>query len=273
MPKLSPVRTLAGSELSNYKPGMKFLWTYALWRCYVVSPDLRATYRIQLHAGFGFADAAAIVDYLAELGISHLYSSPYLQAATGSTYGYDVVNRGELETELVMRFQQFTGPVMAKELEDTVFYCFNRLVSLNEVGGDPGRFGLSMEEFHADCAEAQTRWPRTMLASSTHDTKRSEDVHANQFIIETTGALEPNRPAMDRTESTLSQALGDPSGAQAAARTAVFVPEDSYRPMAARGERAITVAPRLSLKLAGKWDDTAIEMPPAVGATSSPVRL
>ena len=58
-------------------------------------------------------------------------------------------------TELVMRFQQLTGPVMAKGVEDTAFYCFNRLVSLNEVGGDPGSFGLSLKEFHTVCREAQ----------------------------------------------------------------------------------------------------------------------
>ena len=91
--------------------------------------------------------------------------------------------RGELETELVMLFQQLTGPVMAKGLEDTAFYCFNRLVSLNEVGGDPGHFGLSIDEFHAACAKAQARWPRAMLASSTHDTKRSEDVRARTSLL------------------------------------------------------------------------------------------
>jgi (1->4)-alpha-D-glucan 1-alpha-D-glucosylmutase len=91
--------------------------------------------------------------------------------------------RGELESELVMRFQQLTGPVMAKGVEDTAFYCFNRLVSLNEVGGDPGRFGLPQDEFHAACAETQTEWPRSMLASSTHDTKRSEDVRARLNLL------------------------------------------------------------------------------------------
>ena len=65
-----------------------------------MSPDLRATYRIQLHPGFGFTDAAAITDYLAELGISHLYCSPYLQAAPGSTHGYDVVNPQQVNQEL-----------------------------------------------------------------------------------------------------------------------------------------------------------------------------
>jgi (1->4)-alpha-D-glucan 1-alpha-D-glucosylmutase len=91
--------------------------------------------------------------------------------------------RGELESELVMRFQQLTGPVMAKGVEDTAFYCFNRLVSLNEVGGDPGRFGLSQDEFHAACAETQAEWPRSMRASSTHDTKRSEDVRARLNLL------------------------------------------------------------------------------------------
>ena len=91
--------------------------------------------------------------------------------------------RGELETELVMRFQQLTGPVMAKGVEDTAFYCFNRLVSLNEVGGDPGRFGLSPDDFHKACAETQAEWPRSMLASSTHDTKRSEDVRARLHLL------------------------------------------------------------------------------------------
>jgi len=68
-------------------------------------------------------------------------------------------------------------------VEDTAFYCFNRLVSLNEVGGDPGRFGLSPDDFHKACAEAQAQWPRSMLASSTHDTKRSEDVRARLHLL------------------------------------------------------------------------------------------
>src|SRR5439155_19090228 len=84
--------------------------------------------------------------------------------------------QGKLESELVMRFQQHTGPVMAKGVEDTVFYRYNRLVALNEVGGDPGRFGLSLAEFHEACVATQERWPHSMLTTTTHDTKRSEDV-------------------------------------------------------------------------------------------------
>ena len=90
---------------------------------------------------------------------------------------------GELESEFVMRFQQFTGPAMAKGVEDTVFYCYNRLAALNEVGGDPGRFGVSTERFHKFNCAAQRAHPCTMLASSTHDTKRSEDVRARLSLL------------------------------------------------------------------------------------------
>jgi (1->4)-alpha-D-glucan 1-alpha-D-glucosylmutase len=91
--------------------------------------------------------------------------------------------RGAMESEFVFRFQQFTGSVMAKGVEDTAFYCFNRLLSLNEVGGDPARFGVSPEAFHEFCSQVQRSYPRTMLASSTHDTKRSEDVRARISVI------------------------------------------------------------------------------------------
>jgi malto-oligosyltrehalose synthase len=79
-------------------------------------------------------------------------------------------------TAFAMKFQQFTSPVMAKGLEDTAFYQYNCLVSLNEVGSDLQRFGISAEEFHRANQERARDWPHTMLATSTHDSKRSEDV-------------------------------------------------------------------------------------------------
>jgi (1->4)-alpha-D-glucan 1-alpha-D-glucosylmutase len=91
--------------------------------------------------------------------------------------------KGEVESSLVMRFQQNTGPVMAKGLEDTVFYNFNRLVALNEVGGDPGRFGVSPARFHEECVETQRRWATSMTTTTTHDTKRSEDVRARISLL------------------------------------------------------------------------------------------
>ncbi len=90
---------------------------------------------------------------------------------------------GPLECELAMRFQQSTDPVMAKAVEDTAFYRFNRLTALNEVGGDPARFGVSLEQFHTACAEAQSERPMALLASTTHDTKRSEDVRARLALL------------------------------------------------------------------------------------------
>ncbi|HXS67726.1 MAG TPA: malto-oligosyltrehalose synthase, partial [Candidatus Polarisedimenticolia bacterium] len=85
--------------------------------------------------------------------------------------------------EFVMKFQQLTGPAMAKGLEDTAFYQFNQLVSLNEVGGDPGKFGVTVEEFHEANALAAKKCPHTMLASATHDTKRGEDVRARLNVL------------------------------------------------------------------------------------------
>ncbi len=82
-----------------------------------------------------------------------------------------------------MKFQQLTSAVMAKGLEDTAFYRYNRLISLNEVGGDPSKFGTTIEEFHQANLERLSRWPDSMLASSTHDSKRSEDVRARIDVL------------------------------------------------------------------------------------------
>ena len=83
----------------------------------------------------------------------------------------------------VGKFQQYTGPVMAKGMEDTSLYIHNRLPSLNEVGGEPERFGVSVAAFHIENAERARRWPHAMLATSTHDTKRGEDVRARINVL------------------------------------------------------------------------------------------
>ena len=92
-------------------------------------------------------------------------------------------SRGELETEFLERFQQFTSPVMAKGVEDTTFYCYNRMIGLNEVGGVPEHNGISLDQFHAYCAKLQAEHPKTMNALSTHDTKRSDDVRARLAVL------------------------------------------------------------------------------------------
>src|SRR5215218_56946 len=80
--------------------------------------------------------------------------------------------------ELVTRFQQTSPPVTAKGVEDTAFYRYGRLLALNEVGGEPARFGVSVADFHAANAERARRFPRNLLVTSTHDTKRSADSRA-----------------------------------------------------------------------------------------------
>jgi (1->4)-alpha-D-glucan 1-alpha-D-glucosylmutase len=86
-------------------------------------------------------------------------------------------------TGFAMKFQQFTSPVMAKGLEDTAFYRSNRLVSLNDVGSDLQRFGITTAEFHLANQERLRSWPHSMLATSTHDSKRSEDVRARINVL------------------------------------------------------------------------------------------
>ena len=90
---------------------------------------------------------------------------------------------GTKEAEFVARFQQFTSPVMAKGVEDTAFYDYNRLTALNEVGGNPATDGLSVSQFHEYNGHVQETFPRTMTTLSTHDTKRADDVRARLAVL------------------------------------------------------------------------------------------
>lgn len=85
--------------------------------------------------------------------------------------------------DFLMHFQQYTGALMAKGVEDTAFYIYNRLLSLNEVGGSLLHFGFSVEDFHRANEKRLRRWPYNLNASSTHDTKRSEDVRARLNVL------------------------------------------------------------------------------------------
>ena len=91
--------------------------------------------------------------------------------------------RGELETEFLLRFQQFTSPVRAKGFEDTSLYRYARLLAVNEVGSNPLRPEVSVEEFHRWCEEAQRLRPEGMVALGTHDTKRGEDARARLAVL------------------------------------------------------------------------------------------
>lgn len=89
----------------------------------------------------------------------------------------------QAQRQFVQRFQQLTGPIMAKGVEDTAFYRYTPLVSLNEVGGDPETFGLSVAAFHRANRTRRRLWPDSLLATSTHDTKRGEDVRARINVL------------------------------------------------------------------------------------------
>ncbi|AKJ29523.1 4-alpha-glucanotransferase [Caldimonas brevitalea] len=113
--------------------------------------------------------AALVVDYLAEL-MQTVHADPDPE-------------RRELGLRFVTRFQQFTAPVMAKAMEDTAFYRYHRLISLNDVGGDPRDFGTSVPAFHVANQTRARFLPHTLLGGSTHDSKRSEDVRARLDVL------------------------------------------------------------------------------------------
>lgn len=99
----------------------------------------------------------------------------------GAVMGGEV--EGWLERELALRLQQLSGPAMVVGVENTVFYRFNRMAALNELGGDPGRWPGGVAEFHEHCGRAAAKRPASMLTTSTHDTKLSEDVRARLWLL------------------------------------------------------------------------------------------
>jgi malto-oligosyltrehalose synthase len=135
------------------------------------------------------AAAAAAVTAAAAAARDHLDEQlhPALDAVRSAVLGLGEVTAEEdqraARNELIVRFGQTTGPVLAKGVEDTAFYRWSRLVALNEVGGSPDIFGISPAEFHATAGRLARRWPATMTTLSTHDTKRQEDVRARLAVL------------------------------------------------------------------------------------------
>ncbi len=164
-------------------------------------PALRDTTRGRLRAG--------LVELLASFGVYRAYLAPagpadaaareHVETAVAAATARVPARSAEIAlvarlalaegpsgpaaAEFVTRFQQTCGPVMAKGVEDTAFYRYLRLTALNEVGGDPGRFGLPVAQFHEACAAQQADWPLSQTTLSTHDTKRSEDVRARLVLL------------------------------------------------------------------------------------------
>jgi malto-oligosyltrehalose synthase len=145
----------------------------------------------RLHPALAAVAALALGEAPASGGHGPVTEEPGRRPAGVPGHGVRGLAPGETECppglaardEFVIRFQQTCGPVMAKGVEDTAFYRWPRLAALNEVGGEPDRFGIEPGEFHAFAARLARDWPATMTTLSTHDTKRQEEVRARLAVL------------------------------------------------------------------------------------------
>ncbi|MFP5261119.1 MAG: malto-oligosyltrehalose synthase [Blastocatellia bacterium] len=175
---------------------------FPVYRTYVAGPEITEQDRAYIRAAverarernpaldraLGFLEAVLLLDFPEYLAGEH---------------------KGEW-LSFAMRFQQFTSPLMAKGLEDTTFYVFNRLTSLNEVGGDPGRFGVSPAEFHSFAGRRRERHPHTLNATATHDTKRGEDTRVRIDVLsEMPGEWEMRLARWGEQNGALKKVVGD----------------------------------------------------------------
>ena len=128
---------------------------------------------------------ASLFDFFREVVLPRDPASAPAEGAIERRGGYPPADAAEIAERLrfAMKLQQYTGPVQAKGLEDTAFYRYNVLISLNEVGGDPSQIGRSVEDFHDSNVHRARHWPLEMLATSTHDTKMGEDVRARINVL------------------------------------------------------------------------------------------
>ena len=170
----------------------------------VLAPEVNRLARLLAERSGSPADAretqqlrAAIVEVLARLDIYRPYAtSPFtveaLERATAQAVAAHADLAGSIErvaihavdgSEFATRFAQAAAAVYAKGIEDTAFYRYGRLLSLNEVGGEPAHFGLRLDRFHAFASNLQANWPTAMTTLSTHDTKRGEDVRARIAVL------------------------------------------------------------------------------------------
>ena len=177
------LKRIAGSDRRNRdftfnslrRALMEIVASFPVYRTYIDSAGVREEDIRYIDWAIGLARRRA---YAGDTSVYDFIRAVLTGAAGTGAEGYSACR-----ASFIARFQQFTAPVMAKASEDTAFYIYNRLVSLNEVGGDPATFGLSLSAFHAASADRAKNWPHTMLATSTHDNKRSEDVRSRIDVI------------------------------------------------------------------------------------------
>jgi (1->4)-alpha-D-glucan 1-alpha-D-glucosylmutase len=158
-------RHLPGDQAANRAAAVELAARLPVYRTYVTERVSDADRAVVATAG---AAAARRLDAAGRTALHRLTAALLLELPAPAA---------------VRRFQQLSGPAMAKGVEDTALYRDTRLVARNEVGGDLGRFGRPVAELHAANAEREARWPASMLATSTHDTKRGEDVRARLAVL------------------------------------------------------------------------------------------
>jgi (1->4)-alpha-D-glucan 1-alpha-D-glucosylmutase len=200
--------------LNNLRDALReILACFSVYRTYTTTAALNADDRDRRYIESAVSQAKrrnpamdmSVFDFVARVMLNAVPDDPSVPSLTSRNL-------------FTMRLQQLSGPVMAKGLEDTAFYRFNRLVSLNEVGGDPSRFGMAVEEFHRQNRARRRSWPTAMINSSTHDTKRAEDVRArinvlSEIPVEWRAALgrwsRANRKLKRRVEGVLAPRRAD----------------------------------------------------------------
>ena len=131
----------------------------------------------------GAVEAAIVRNPKTEPAVFHFIRDVLLQQPAVAPAGTDAEAARADRLRFAGKFQQLTAPATAKGIEDTAFYLYNRLISLNEVGGEPAHFGVSPGDLHAYLADRQKTFPHALAALSTHDTKRSEDVRARIHVL------------------------------------------------------------------------------------------
>jgi (1->4)-alpha-D-glucan 1-alpha-D-glucosylmutase len=170
---------------------------FPVYRSYIAAEAIGPRDRLYIQRAVGMAMrknpaiSASLFDF-----VRHMLLLRYPAEATQAVR--DEVGR------FVGKFQQVTSPVMAKGVEDTTFYVYNRLLSLNEVGGDPSLFGIPPSYFHRSNQERQQRWPRALSSTATHDTKRGEDTRARLNVL---SEMPTEWSRAIRRWSTLNEAL------------------------------------------------------------------
>jgi (1->4)-alpha-D-glucan 1-alpha-D-glucosylmutase len=199
--KRQVLRNQLGGDLDNLVQRIKQAADHMLWGCDLTRRRLRESlteilarfpvYRTYIdrknpsksdRARIQAATKSALRDN-PRLAFELTFIEQLLLGKPGRQFCSDTPETAEIVEKIIVKFQQLTAPLTAKGFEDTALYVYNRLVSLNEVGGDPCRFGCRPEDFHVFIKNRAEHWPHTMNSSATHDSKRGEDVRARINVL------------------------------------------------------------------------------------------